>query len=265
MTIDIAASDTAGTPEIRRDILGVDVCDLSRASALALLHGEIERGVHRRVAFLNAHSANIAFRDADFRATLDRFLVLSDGIGVDLAALMLYGRHFSANLNGTDFVPALLRSAPGPLRVGLYGARPGIAERAARGLAALDRRHDYRALADGYGDERDQHALLDTLSDWKPDILLVALGVPGQEKWIASNIAPGHCTLVLGVGALFDFLAGAVPRAPRWVRRARMEWMYRLALEPGRLWRRYLLGNPLFLARVMRQKAGFGPRTAGRP
>lgn len=254
----IAASEPWNEAALSHDILGVEVRDVTRAAALAALHADIASGTHRRIAFLNAHGANLAASDPAFRAVLERCIVLPDGIGVDIAAWVLHGRRFLANLNGTDFVPALLAAAPAPLKVGLYGAKPGIAERAAVGLAALDARHDYRAMAHGYVGADAQRALLAALSEWKPDILLVALGAPGQETWIARHITQHHCTLAIGVGALFDFASGMVPRAPAWVRRLRMEWVHRLAREPGRLWRRYLLGNPVFLVRLLRRKAGFG-------
>ena len=98
----------------------------------------------------------------------------------------------------------------------------------------------------------------------RPDILLVAMGVPRQEFWIAKNITSSHCTLPIAVGALLDFLSGSVPRAPAWMRRLRLEWVFRLIVEPGRLWRRYVLGNPVFLARVVRQKL-FVERAGGNP
>jgi alpha-1,3-mannosyltransferase len=87
----------------------------------------------------------------------------------------------------------------------------------------------------------------------KADVVLVAMGNPAQETWLAENLAATGCRLGFGVGALFDFLSGDVVRAPRWVRAVRMEWVYRLFREPGRLWRRYLLGNPMFLMRVLGQ------------
>ena len=78
--------------------------------------------------------------------------------------------------------------------------------------------------------------------------------LPRQEKWVAHKIDARHCTLPIAVGALFDFLSGTVPRAPMWMRRLRLEWFYRLSHEPRRLWRRYVIGNPLFMLRVLRQK-----------
>jgi alpha-1,3-mannosyltransferase len=85
------------------------------------------------------------------------------------------------------------------------------------------------------------------------DVLLVAMGNLEQEVWLADHLAATGCVLGFGVGGLFDFVAGVVPRAPAWVRALRLEWLYRLAQEPRRLWRRYLVGMPVFLFRVARQ------------
>jgi alpha-1,3-mannosyltransferase len=82
---------------------------------------------------------------------------------------------------------------------------------------------------------------------------LVAMGNPMQEMWLAEHLEATGCRLGFGVGALFDFLSGDVLRAPLWVQSARLEWAYRLIKEPGRLWRRYVLGNPIFLLRVFGQ------------
>ena len=89
------------------------------------------------------------------------------------------------------------------------------------------------------------------------------MGVPRQELWIARHIDARHCTLPIAVGALLDFLSGTVPRAPLWMRQLRLEWLFRLWVEPGRLWRRYVVGNPLFLLRVIRQKLSRKPEPAG--
>jgi len=87
----------------------------------------------------------------------------------------------------------------------------------------------------------------------RPDLLLVAMGNPLQERFIADRLASQHASVAAGVGALFDFLAGEVSRAPKAVRKARLEWAYRLWLEPARLWRRYVVGNPVFLLRMVWQ------------
>jgi exopolysaccharide biosynthesis WecB/TagA/CpsF family protein len=182
------------------------------------------------------------------------FLVLPDGVGVDMAAKLLYGEPFPSNLNGTDFVPHFIISTPEPIKVALLGATRRNAEAALKNLARLAPQHQVELIHDGFFSKEEEPAVLARIAEFRPDVLLVAMGVPRQELWIASKMTPAHCTLPIAVGALLDFLSGAVPRAPLWVRRWRLEWVFRLLVEPGRLWRRYIVGNPVFLFRVLRQK-----------
>ncbi len=208
-----------------------------------------------------------AFMDADdpaFAEALEDFLVLPDGVGVDMAAKLLYGAPFPANLNGTDFVPAFLQACTRPLTVALLGAKRVNAEAASRKLRQLTPQHRFVVIHDGYFSPAEEPEVVGRIAALRPDILLVAMGVPRQELWIARNIDQRHCTLPVAVGALLDFLSESVPRAPAWMRRLRLEWVFRLMIEPGRLWRRYILGNPLFLWRIMRQKLSGPPLTAGR-
>ncbi len=180
------------------DILGVAVSDLPRADALSFLHARFDDPAFTKVAFLNAHGANIATRDDAFRAVLSGFLVLPDGIGVDIAAQWLEGRRFAANLNGTDFVPALIESAPRALRIGLFGGAPGVAERAAEALARLSPRHRICVIAHGFAAEPDIATALARLSAEPVDLLLVALGNPKQEMFIARRVGPQHARVAIG-------------------------------------------------------------------
>lgn len=245
-----------------RNILGVNVADFSLDEALQFVHGRLVLKLFTPITFLNAHNGNMAQRDSRFADILTNFTVLSDGIGVDIASKFLYGETFKDNLNGTDFIPALLRSATHPLKIALYGAKPGIAKKAADAFANIDDRHIYRVAGHGFIGQVKQDAMLEKLLKWKPDLVLVAKGVPSQEFWIKNNLSAEHCTLAFGVGALFDFSAGRVSRAPTWMRTARVEWLFRLVQEPGRMWRRYILGNPLFLLHVLKQKMGWSPRSS---
>jgi exopolysaccharide biosynthesis WecB/TagA/CpsF family protein len=106
-------------------------------------------------------------------------------------------------------------------------------------------------VVDGYVDP---YTVAERVRAARPDVLLVALGNPLQECWIDANLAQLDARVAIGVGALFDYLAGRVVRAPRWVRALRGEWLFRLLVEPRRLWRRYVLGNPQFLWRVLRAR-----------
>ncbi len=209
---------------------------------------------HLKLGFANSHVVNLASTDLQFAQSLAGFLLLPDGVGVELGALILHGTTFPDNLNGTDFIPALMAHSSRPLTIGLVGARNGVAQRAADSLRALAPQHHVVVFSDGYFSEADEPALLQALTEKRPDLLLVALGNPKQELWIASKLDWRHCSVAAGVGALFDFLAGEVVRAPRPVRVARLEWAFRLLQEPRRLWRRYILGNPAFILRILLQK-----------
>lgn len=257
LTIAIARQGAARTPagfEVR-DIGGVGIAVLTQAAALAELSDAMATGRHLKLAFCNANLVNVAARDAAVMRHLSGFLVLADGIGVDIGGWLLHGAPFPANLNGSDFIPSLLAAEARPLRVGLIGGRPGVADRAAERLARRFPRHAFSVISHGYFGASEEAGLLSELKAAPPDLLLVALGNPAQEKWIADKLGPQHCAVAAGVGALFDFFAGEVPRAPEALRRTRLEWVYRLWREPRRLWRRYVLGNPAFLMRLLWQRA----------
>ncbi|BCG90427.1 UDP-N-acetyl-D-mannosaminuronic acid transferase [Mesorhizobium sp. 113-3-9] len=246
-----------------KTVLGISVLAIRWDDAIALLNRLIAERRFTKVSFLNAHNANIAYTDPVFAEALDDFLILPDGIGVDLAAKLLYGSPFPDNLNGTDFVPAFLQASTRPLTVGLLGATRVNAEAASVKLAALAVQHNFVVVHDGYFSAAQEPEIIGRIAALRPDMLLVAMGVPRQELWIARHIDERHCTMPVAVGALLDFLSGSVPRAPLWMRRLRLEWLFRLAVEPGRLWRRYVVGNPVFLWRVVRQRWSRGTETAG--
>ena len=107
----------------------------------------------------------------------------------------------------------------------------------------------------GYFDwASDSPGIVNEINDSKANILLVAFGVPLQEKWIDENINKLNSQVIMGVGGLFDFYSGQMKRAPKWMREVGMEWLFRLIKEPKRMWKRYIIGNPLFIYRVYKWK-----------
>jgi exopolysaccharide biosynthesis WecB/TagA/CpsF family protein len=240
-------------------LFGLNVADADPASVVRRLLD----GSKRRVAFLNAHCANVLSRDgayAEAMATADT--ILPDGIGVDLAAKMT-GRRLTANLNGTDFTPRLLREAARRgMSVYLMGAEPGVADKAADKLCLDIPGLRIAGTRDGYAGAADTDAAIAAINASGADILIVAMGVPRQDIWLAQNAHRLAPRLSLGVGALFDFLAGRVRRAPEVVRRSRMEWAWRLAMEPRRMAGRYLVGNVTFMARAARNAIATADRNA---
>lgn len=180
-------------------------------------------------------------------------IVVNDGVGLDIAARLLGAPRFPANLNGTDFTPYLLKNAGRPLRLFLVGGRPEVLRKAAA-FAADQLGQEVVGTCDGYEGMRSEADLAGAINRARADVVLVALGNPIQEDWILTHRARLDAGIAMGVGALFDFWAGDKPRAPKLVRALRMEWFYRLCLEPRRLARRYTVDIVRFLAHCHRYR-----------
>jgi N-acetylglucosaminyldiphosphoundecaprenol N-acetyl-beta-D-mannosaminyltransferase len=237
------------------NFFGVPVVNTSMAQAVDwLIDASAPGAAPSQLAFVNPDCLNIAWSNEPYRQALVRAQrVLPDGIGIHIGCRML-GQALRENVNGTDMFPLLCEAAAGAGRsIYLLGARPGIAAAAAE---SMRRRYPSLRIAgtrDGYFDADTQAAVIKAVNDSGADILLVAFGAPRQDLWIAEHrdaLAPRVC---FGVGGLFDFYSGRIARAPVWMREIGLEWLYRLLQEPGRMWRRYVVGNPLFLFRVWRQ------------
>lgn len=190
-------------------------------------------------------------------------LVINDGVGLDIASALVHGKKFPENLNGSDYLPQLFQALNTRANVFLFGGKPGIAERAAN---ALQTQFNIRiaGCCDGYSQGRNTEKLIATINQSGANIVMVAMGNPLQERWILDNISKTSATLFIGVGAFFDFMAGDKPRAPKWIRQLRMEWFYRMCLEPARLVRRYTLDIAVFLSICLRAGKNYPEATDAR-
>jgi exopolysaccharide biosynthesis WecB/TagA/CpsF family protein len=245
------------------EILGIPIACIDASEALT----EIER-LHRRpspalIAYINAHSINLATQNASYRDILvGSDLNLNDGSGVALAA-RIHGRRFKENLNGSDFNGDILRLAA---RLGwpvyLLGAVEGVADRAADRLRSQIEGLNIVGTHSGYWQESSAADVAVTIRASGADLVMVAMGNPRQEEWLATHLESTGARVGVGVGAFLDFTAGVVPRSPGWMNQFGVEWMWRLLQEPRRLWRRYIVGNPLFLARVLKSRLSSGNRKA---
>jgi N-acetylglucosaminyldiphosphoundecaprenol N-acetyl-beta-D-mannosaminyltransferase len=202
---------------------------------------------------------NPRMREAYSRASLS----VADGMPL-LWAARLMGQPLPAKVSGSDLVPELLeRAAQRGWRVYFLGGAPGVAALARDKLretlpdlqiVGLDAP---KIEVDGPAAQRAE--IVERIRATKADIVLVALGAPKQEIWIDQVRADLRPAVLFGIGASLDFVAGTIPRAPRWVSHAGLEWAFRLSREPGRLWRRYLLRDPKFLlifGRAWMERAG---------
>jgi exopolysaccharide biosynthesis WecB/TagA/CpsF family protein len=247
------ADDRVGAA-VTRSLLGVDIIACAGDAAIKMLTLRLANRVKTKVAFANTNLLVQTRKLADGADLLKGFVVFNDGVGVDLGSWFKYGSLFPENLNGTDLAAKLMGGVPQETRVFLLGARPSVVSRAA---AEIERRFSVTVcgFADGYA--FDNEALVAQLNALAPDIVLVAMGNPKQEMWIRDNAGRLAAPLLIGVGAWFDFLTRERRRAPRLVRRARFEWMFRLIQEPRRLWRRYSIDALFFLLLVLDEKYGF--------
>lgn len=236
-----------------RDIFGLEIAVLTYDTAVDMLERRIREQTPVRLAFVNANLANMAYEDTQLHDMLRHFLLLNDGVGINIASRLLYGKPFPDNLNGTDFVPYFLDKCSAPLRIFLLGARPAVISRAAEIIARRWPQHSVVGYQDGFFTKADEDRVIEITRGAKPNLLLVAMGNGLQEQWI-ERLIPKAALSAWGVGALFDFLAGEVQRAPLWVRRLNIEWVYRLMVEPKRMWQRYILGNPKFVMRALRER-----------
>lgn len=234
------------------DVLGLPLLAMRQTEAIEALVGRVRQGRKTRIAFLNAHCANVAASDWQYRQALQSCdAVLPDGIGIEIAS-RLGGEPVLDDLNGTDlFFPLCEALAEAGKSVYFLGGRPGIADATAKAAKAHIPGLKIAGTSHGYFGPQEEEALIEQINACRPDAIFVAMGVPAQDTWLARISSRLNAALVAGVGGLFDFISGATKRAPAMVRRARLEWGYRLIQEPKRMWRRYLVGNIAFLGRAL--------------
>jgi N-acetylglucosaminyldiphosphoundecaprenol N-acetyl-beta-D-mannosaminyltransferase len=206
-------------------------------------------------ACANPHSLAVAERDPEFKKALGSAdAVVPDGVGVQLAA-SLSGRHLGPRITGSDYFKALMAELDvcGG-RVGFFGSKREVLERlVARVNAEYPGVRVIKAIAPPFGDwsEAADTAFVDELSSAELDVLWVGMTAPKQEKWVHKNCERLSTSVVGSIGAVFDYFAGTVKRAPHWVCEAGLEWAYRFAKEPARLWERNFVSGPRFIGLAM--------------
>lgn len=237
------------------EILGVPFARLEPAEALDQAERLYERESPAMIAHANVHTLNLTVEDPSFKEVLRAAdMVLNDGKGVMLGARLL-GTRFPADLNGNLFTPLVIsRAAARNWPIFLLGAKPGVAEKLAGVLRDLHPTIEIVGMHHGHFTPEEEPDVVVHIREVGTGLLLVGMGNPHQERFLNRGLTETGARLGIGVGAYFDFQTGTVARSPAWMNRMGLEWVHRLALEPKRMWRRYLIGNPAFLARVLKQR-----------
>jgi N-acetylglucosaminyldiphosphoundecaprenol N-acetyl-beta-D-mannosaminyltransferase len=224
-----------------------------------------EGGGPARVSYVNAHVLNQTFSNPDLRRALrSSDLVYCDGYGVRLAAKLI-GLPVPHRMTGADWIWGVAALCQERGRsIYLLGSEPGSSAQAAEALRRWYPRLDVQGTHHGYFEIGSPHSerVLEHIAEHRPDILLVGMGTPQQELWVDRHAERIDAGVIWTVGALFDYLSGRTPRAPHWISDHGFEWIFRLIVEPRRMWRRYLLGNPAFLYRVWQERRA---RNGSRP
>lgn len=247
---------SATTPRI--EMMGVRFDNLDMDGTLDRIEQLIEKSTPALVVTPNVDHVLRAHSDSIFADLLRHAdMVLADGQPLVWASRLL-GKPLRQRVAGSDLFPLLCgRAAEKGYRVFFMGGDPGAAEAAADVLRA---RYPNLIVAGTncppYGFEKDaaeDRRTVEAVKAARPDILFVGLGSPKQELWIARHLQEMAVPVSIGVGISFSFIAGQVKRAPRWMRRASLEWLHRLCCEPRRLWKRYLIRGPKFAPLVLRE------------
>jgi len=249
----MSVDPSAPKPE-RFTMLGVKVSNLSIEDSLARVNEAIHTNNPSQFAFVNPDCLNKAYKDQEYTDTLNSLpTVFADGIGIRIACKQL-SIGLRDNVNGTDLFPKMCEQAIAENHSMYFlGGGPGVTDTMSEKLLERFPELQIAGHQHGFFDEADTDKVIQEINDSGADILLVAFGAPKQEAWLSKHHDALKPAVRMGVGGLFDFYSDRISRAPRWLRDVGMEWTWRLLQEPGRMWRRYLVGNPLFLWRVRRE------------
>ncbi|NJN82766.1 MAG: WecB/TagA/CpsF family glycosyltransferase [Caldilineaceae bacterium] len=242
------------------NILGVDVSAINMQQAVQAIEGWIERRERHYVCVTNVHSIMECQHDKALRQVFNQAgLVTPDGVPLVWLNRLAGHRHVE-RVYGPDLMLAMCeRSVPRGYRHYFFGGQTGVPDLLVQKLL---HRFPKLQVAGSYSPPfgawttQEIQSVTERINQARPDIVWVGLGAPKQERWMAENVGLLETPALIGVGAAFDFHAGLKPQAPHWMQRNGLEWLFRFGTEPRRLWRRYLIYNPLFIGHVLLQLSG---------
>lgn len=246
-----------GLSEKKQNILGVRFDLVGYESAFKTIETWRDNSSRKYITITNPHSVLMCYRDEEMgQATRQAGMTLPDGAGIILGAILLGYKNCGRVTGPTLMLKLCDWGREEGYRHFFYGGKEGVAERLKERLCQVypDLQvvgtycPPFRQLS-----EQEDQEIVRAINATHPDIVWVGLGAPKQEKWMAEHLGRINATAMIGVGAAFDFHSGRAKWAPAWMRRLGLEWAYRLAQNPRRMWRRYL-DSPLFLSKVIWQR-----------
>lgn len=237
----------------KADILGVQVDALTMAEAVAKAESYMEEKACVMIATANAEMIMRATHDGELKNILNSAaMVVPDGAGTVWAAHHL-GYDMPERVAGYDLAQELMRLAPEKKhRIYFFGSAPGVAEKAKKKAEELYPGIEIVGTRHGFFKESEEPQIIEDIRRKAPDLLLAALGVPKQEKWLYTHREELGVPLSIGVGGTLDVMAGVMKRAPYWMQKAKLEWLFRGMLQPKRAGR--LMALPKFVLKIHEYK-----------
>lgn len=243
---------------IKVRLFGIEFDNCSMQEAIHLIEQAIKQKKPSLVVTPNAQHINIVKKDKEFKKICNEAsLVFPDSVPLIWASRIL-GQPLKERVAGSDILPTFCKIvARKKYKIFLLGAEPGVAKKAAK---ILESKNPGLVISDTYSppfgferDERENLKIIKMINTCKPDVLFVGLGTPKQEKWSWNYKDKMSVPVIICVGATFDFIAQKSNRAPYWMQKSGLEWFHRLCQEPRRLWKRYLIGNIIFILYVIKE------------
>jgi N-acetylglucosaminyldiphosphoundecaprenol N-acetyl-beta-D-mannosaminyltransferase len=237
------------------EILGIKVDSLTAEELQQDILSCAASAETKTIMYVNAHSINLTRKEKQYRDLFNSADILHpDGWGIFWASCVLKTPLKEGIVVTNFFIDCCKELAKRKISIYLLGGAPGVAEKAKEELRGKIPELNVVGAACGYFKKEEESGLVAAINRSRPDILIMGMGTPLQEEWICRNKHRLDVSLCWAVGGLFDFISGRIKRAPRWLREIHLEWLYRLNQEPARLWKRYILGNPLFVLRVIKSR-----------
>ncbi len=237
-------------------ILGIPFNLINYSDVFNLIRSWRDKGEKHYICITNPHSVMLSRRDIDMRKAIgEAKLVLPDGIGIILASFLLGYKHKGRITGPTLMMKLCELGREYQYRHFFYGGGKNVVEDLVRKLSLMFPGLQISGLySPPFRDlsEEEDNKVIEKINSTKPDIVWVGLGAPRQEKWMRDHLNKIDCTAMIGVGAAFDFHSGNVRWAPSWIRNIGLEWLWRLILDPQKMWRRNI-DSPLFLIKVFKQ------------
>ena len=240
------------------NILDVNVSCLDIKGIFACVKEWVDGDQRRTIMYVNAHCLNIASEDTHYRRLLNQAdIVYADGISVVWSSCILGGCKLQKN-TGADWIEDFCCFAEQEsIRIYILAGGEGVALKAKDNLLKSNPAIKIVGYSDGYFKNKSEAQVQSEIRVLSPQVLFVGMGTPHQERWIYEHREEISAPVCWGVGALFDYVAGIESRVPPWMGRVGLEWLYRLIVDPAGKWERYIIGNPRFVTRIIRQKLGF--------